>query len=282
MTRDEKWLLEEKYGGIATADYEADCARLTAGEPLAYIIGTIPFLGLTISLDSHPLIPRPETEWWTEQMLVQFQPKVAPSRMDAEKRVSQADEPRVGDFSAGKYTALFEVTSDLAHPLCLDLCAGSGAIGCAMLSKLPEAQVYFGEIDPTHELTIQKNIRQNHLDEARAEIRIGDLFAPFGDMRFDLIAINPPYIPEARTLPESVTNYEPAQALFSGPDGLELIRRIAAELGEHLTETGVAWIECDSAHADVAVALFTEAGFATHLCNDQYDKPRVLVVHPAR
>lgn len=238
MNRDERWLLDEKYGGTETPEYEADKRRLTAGEPLGYVIGWQPFLGLKMYLDSHPLIPRSETEWWVEQLL---QNSPAPSTV-------------------------------------LDLCAGSGAIGCAALAKLPTAHVYFGEIDPAHEATIQKNIQENTLDASRAEVRIGDLFTPFGDMRFDVIAANPPYIPSGRTLEPSVTDYEPALALFSGHDGLDLMRRIAVELPNRLTKSGRAWVECDSAHAPAARELFEAQGLSAEIRTDQYSVPRVVVV----
>ena len=232
MVRDAQWLLDEKYGGKETAKYEKD------KEPLGYVIGWQPFLGLEIYLDSHPLIPRPETEWWVEELL--------------------KDTPACLTF--------------------LDLCAGSGAIGCAVLAKLPNAQVYFGEIDSAHETTIWKNIRENNLDASHAHICAGDLFEPFGDIKFDVIAVNPPYVPTDRELPESVVRYEPAHALRAGEDGLDLIRRIARELPEHLAANGEAWIECDSAHAAAACALFTAQGFSAEIRNDQYDKPRVIVV----
>lgn len=261
------WLLKEKYGGTPTPAYEADLARLRAGEPVAYLIGHQPFLGLNIYLDSHPLIPRPETEWWTERFLHR-------AKEVSEESVSQHLGARGGAFSAEKDTALSEET-----PLrLLDLCVGSGAIGCAALKYVPTALVYFGEIDPAHEATILKNIRENNLDERRAHISIGDLFAPFGDMRFDLIAANPPYIPTGRALDASVTEHEPALALFSGEDGLALIRRIARELPTHLAPGGQAWIECDSAHAETAQALFTSEGFSAQILTDQYAAPRVLVV----
>ena len=238
MTRDERWLLDEKYGGIETQEYEADKKRLAHGKPLGYVIGWQPFLGLKIHLDSKPLIPRPETEWWVEQLL-----QHAP-----------------------------------ANATFLDLCAGSGAIGCAALATLPIAHVYFGEIDPAHEATIQKNIRENNLDASRADVRTGDLFAPFGDMKFDVIAINPPYIPADRSLDASVTNYEPSLALFSGNDGLELMRRIAHELPNRLTRSGRAWIECDSAHAPAARELFIAQGLSAEIRTDQYGTPRLVVV----
>jgi len=247
MTRDKQWLLDEKYDGKETLEYEMEKKRLALGEPLAYIIGWQPFLGLKIFLDSKPLIPRPETEWWTDQLLANL--AVSP--------------PLGGETAKLRF---------------LDLCAGSGAIGCAALTKLLNAQIYFGEIDPAHEATILKNIRENNLDEIRADIRIGDLFEPFKDMKFDIIAANPPYVPTDRILPPSVANYEPALALYAGIDGMDFIRRIAKELPQRLNKDGTAWIECDRAHAEEACALFREQGFSAEIRNDQYDKPRVVLV----
>lgn len=243
MTKDEAWLLEEKYGGDASAPaFAADMRRLAAGEPLAYIIGVQPFLGLQISLDSHPLIPRVETEWWTEKLVQSLQEQeAAPLKF-------------------------------------LDLCAGSGAIGCAALSRLEHARVFFGEIDPAHESTIRKNIAANGLDIGRADIRMGDLFEPFSGLRFDVIAANPPYVPAGRVLPTSVTAYEPPRALYAGEDGLELIKRLATLLPHHLAPDGIAWIECDSAHARLARELFERAGLAASVRPDQYGSPRIIVV----
>lgn len=255
MNKDERWLLDEKYHGEATSGFEADRERLASGEPLAYLIGWQPFLGLKIYLDSHPLIPRTETEWWIEE-LVTVMKKVWPS---------EAKGPE--DFLKGGNEFRF-----------LDLCAGSGAIGCAALAKLPNAQVYFGEIDPAHEATILKNIRENNLDKSRAHIYIGDLFEPFDSMKFDVIAANPPYIPNERVLDTSVVDYEPSLALFAGADGLDLIRRIAAELSKHLAPGGEAWIEIDTPAAAAAAALFTDQGFVAEIRNDQYGAPRTIVI----
>src|SRR3989344_6569403 len=149
-------------------------------EPEAYTIGWQPFMGLKIYLDSHPLIPRVETEWWTEQMLENLKGARACSFED----VSDRDGGRHSKFSAENYACPKADTP--AHLKFLDLCAGSGPIGCAALAKLPDVQVYFGEIDPAHEATILKNIRENNLDESRARIGIGDLFEPFGNMKFNV------------------------------------------------------------------------------------------------
>jgi len=228
-------------------------------EPIAYTIGWQPFLGLKIYLDSRPLIPRPETEWWTEQLL---------SELEETNSV-------VGLGLAARSATEFVSSSEQTFSF-LDLCAGSGAIGCAALARLPNAEVFFGEIDPAHKATILKNIRENNLDESRAHICIGDLFEPFCDIKFDIIAINPPYIPTDRELPVSVADYEPALALRAGTDGLDLIRRIATSVRCHLTKNGVLWCECDSPTAETARALFEKQGFNAKILNDQYDQPRVI------
>ncbi|MDO8593839.1 MAG: HemK/PrmC family methyltransferase [bacterium] len=243
-------------------------AKATKGkdEPEAYVIGWQPFIGLKIYLDSKPLIPRTETEWWTDQLLTKLTSRESPESFSVVRlglAARSATEKGSGDERCIRF---------------LDLCAGSGAIGCAALARLPHAQVYFGEIDPAHEATILKNIRENNLDASRAFVRIGDLFEPFGDMKFDVIAANPPYIPTGRTLPASVAGYEPHQALYAGADGLDLIHRIASELPQHLNKGGVAWIECDSAAASDAAALFTVQGLTNEIRTDQYDSPRVIVV----
>lgn len=268
MTKDAQWLLDEKYGGKKTIEYEADKERLDKGEPLGYVIGWQPFLGLKICLDSKPLIPRTETEWWAEQLLNAISGALRRS-------TDQAG----GTFSAENDSVPRNSIQELRF---LDLCAGSGAIGCAAIAKISDAHVYFGEIDPAHEATIQKNIRENGLNAARANICIGDLFKPFGDMRFDVIAANPPYIPSCRALPASVADHEPALALFAGDDGLDLIRRIATELPKRLTQNGVAWVECDNEHIKTAAALFEAHSLSAEIRTDQYGTPRFIVVHPVR
>lgn len=291
MNKDERWLLEEKYGNdVSAPGFAADRERLAAGEPLAYVIGWQPFLGLRIYLDSRPLIPRPETEWWTEQLLEKTRFEAKRSRMlgalgagatwqflsrsEAAKKFAPA---RVSAAN-GRASRCAPQHATARATSFLDLCAGSGVIGCAALAQLPHAQVYFGELDLAHKATIQKNIRENHLDETRADIRIGNLFAPFAGMRFNRIVANPPYIPCARTLPESVARYEPAGALYAGPDGLDLVRRIISELPHYLAPQGEAWIEIDASQATAVLHLAQNTGLSATILNDQYKMSRVLVL----
>lgn len=232
-------LIREKYEGDPDADLTEELRRLQGGEPLAYVIGHIPFLGLSIDLASRPLIPRPETEWWTEKLAA-----------------------HIG-------------TKDIRV---LDLCAGSGAIGLALLKHCPNARVSFGELVLEHARTIRKNLERNGLDSSRADIRTGNLFEPFEGERFDLIATNPPYIPETRPLPESVSTFEPSEALYSGGDGLGVISSITKEAKEHLLPSGEVWMECDIENIEEAAKLLAESGaLRTEIQNDQYERPRFVV-----
>lgn len=238
-------IVRDKYHGDTALLTQDDRDRLAAGEPLAYIIGWVPFLGLEIHLDSHPLIPRPETEWWTGQLLTHLKKRFG-------------DKP----FSF------------------LDLCAGSGCIGLAVMQAFTHAHVTFAELSAEHGALIETNITRNGLDPARASIYIGDLFSSVPKHTpFDCIASNPPYIPEDRILEPSVSQFEPTEALMSGPDGLTLIRRIASQCSSYLTSHGEVWIECDIANVAATAALFEESGFRTKQCADQYGRRRLVLAY---
>lgn len=231
-------LIRDKYAGDRGADMMADLSRLARGEPLAYVIGWVPFLSLHLDLDSRPLIPRPETEWWTEKLITYLKKKY-------------------GDQS---FTLL-------------DLCAGSGAIGLSILREFPNARVSFGELIDDHAEQIKRNLEKNDLDASRADVRAGDLFAPFTES-FDIIATNPPYIPEDRKLEDSLS-YEPKEALYAGADGMDLIKRIITEVPEHINEGGELWMECDIDNIETARLLLPNS----EMYSDPYGRPRLLVGH---
>ena len=242
--KEREFLIRDKYDGDSSVDLSKDLARLEGGEPLAYVIGWIPFLGLRVSLDSRPLIPRPETESWTE---------------DLHARLKEKFEDRPFTF--------------------LDLCAGSGAIGLSVLAHFPAARVRFAELVSAHCDQIRRNIEENDLDASRATVHIGDLFDVFpSDQRFNIIAANPPYIPETRTLEASVTDFEPKVALYAGDDGLDLIRRIAAEASQRLEDDGELWMECDIDNIEEAKEMLLQHGAKeATIRNDVYGRPRVCV-----
>lgn len=206
MNKEILWLLNEKHNGIESPEFYADVKRLESGVPLAYVIGWQPFCGTKIYLDSHPLIPRTETEYWTKRAI---------------DEISTKENPRI-----------------------LDLCAGSGCIGVAVLKAIPNSTVDFVEIDESHHATIEKNIQENNITENRVAIFGGNLFENITNT-YDTILTNPPYIdPElSNRIGESVGGQEPDLALFGGMDGMELIREILAKCGQFLKPGGVLYIE---------------------------------------
>lgn len=238
---DEEWLLREKYNGVPSPEYRTDCLRLKAGEPLAYVIGHIPFLNTTIFLDSKPLIPRPETEYWVH---------------DVVETVEHTDALR-------------------SKPLqILDLCAGSGCIGVSLLKALPNARVDFVEIDVRHHETILKNVYENGLNEARVRVFDGNLFYQVSDT-YDLIVSNPPYIDTTldRT-EESVYLHEPHLALFADDGGFHVIGTIIREAPPYLTDTGFLIIEHEPEHTDRVLREAPRHGFEGDTYPDQYGVPR--------
>lgn len=244
IAKDLELLARDKYAGDASRVTREDQERLRSGEPLAYVIGWVPFLGCRIRLDSHPLIPRPETEWWAEQLIERLR-----ERFD--------EEP-------------FEL---------LDLCAGSGCIGISVLKTLPNARVTFAELVPEHIQTIYRSLGENDIDAKRTSLYAGDLFnaVPRG-AKFDCIATNPPYIPSGRLLHESVSGHEPHEALFAGPDGLGIIDRIAYRTRDFLNPFGEVWMECDIGNIDTAKERILSFGASrAEILEDQYERPRIVL-----
>jgi release factor glutamine methyltransferase len=242
MNKDETWLLEEKYSGEKTSDFQADLARLKTGEPLGYVIGYTPFLNCKIYLDSHPLIPRPETEHWTEH-------------------------------------AIRQLRTATTNPRVLDLCAGSGCIGVSVQKAFTEAYVDFAEIDTSLHPTIQKNITHN-VGITESTVYGGDLFSKVPKTsKYTHILTNPPYIdPDLNRTEASVTEHEPHSALYGGTDGLSIIARIIAEAPAHLTQNGQLWIEHEPEQSAQICDIAKKYHFTCHTHTDQYDVERYSIL----
>jgi len=153
----------------------------------------------------------------------------------------------------------------------LDLFAGSGAIGVAVLMHVPSARVDFGEKESRHFPTIEKNIRENGVDPARTRIIETDVFSGITG-RYDAILANPPYLSKSRLerIQDSVLKHEPAEALFADDDGFALIEETVGGLPEHLVEGGTAWIEHEPEHVLRLAGLAKRHGFTVESLPDQY------------
>ncbi|MFT5036848.1 MAG: release factor glutamine methyltransferase [Candidatus Azotimanducaceae bacterium] len=250
MGTEEQWLLDEKHNGETTPGFFTDVQRLQSGEPLGYIIGYVPFLDCQIHLDSRPLIPRPETEYWTEIAL---------------QEIADSKQVRV-----------------------LDLCAGSGCIGVSVRKALQSTRtnmhVDFAEIDITHHATIHKNLTENVSDtnhnQAQSSVYGGDLFAEVpSDVQYDFILANPPYIdPALDRTDSSVRQYEPHNALYGGELGIELVTRIIAESSLYLSHAGQLWVEHEPEQSVSIAALAEKYNFLCTTHKDQYDLERYSIL----
>ena len=215
---------------------ESFLMRRLANEPWQYIFGHAPFRNIELAVGPGCLIPRPETEYSIDLML-----------------------------------------DGLPHGASVcDLGAGSGAISLALASERPDITVVGIELSPDALKWAELNLKRLALPNVT--FLHGDLFAPVAGRRFDLIAANLPYIPEGdrEKLPPNVIGYEPAEALFGGADGLDIIARALEQAPSYLNPNGRIFFELDPCNADRAFELASKYLHAPALLHDQYGAVRFL------
>jgi release factor glutamine methyltransferase len=118
----------------------------------------------------------------------------------------------------------------------------------------------------------------------RVSWRLGDLFGPLAGERYDLIVSNPPYIPTADidALQPEVACHDPRAALDGGPDGLDVIRRIAVGATEHLVPGGLLALEFGAGQQGAVRELFARDGYSNVTIRQDYAGiPRVLLAKAA-
>lgn len=158
----------------------------------------------------------------------------------------------------------------------LDLGTGPGTLLLAALDEWPET-IGLGIDDSEAALGYaRRNAARLGLGD-RAEFRIGD-WAHGIDQRFDLILCNPPYVAEGAETGPGVADYEPPEALFAGPDGLDEYRRLAPEIPRLLAPGGLAAIEIGFGQSESAAALFKDQGLSVRLARDLGGRPRALLI----
>ena len=219
------WLMTHENDAMEAnilAEFEAALKRRMTGEPIAYILGKREFYGLELNVTPDTLIPRPDTETLVE-------------------------------------AALAKIPANQACSV-LDLGTGTGAIAIAVAAQRPQAEVR--AVDQSSEaLAVAENNAQR-LEIANVQFLQSDWFLSLGDMSFDIIVSNPPYIAEDDPhLGQGDLRFEPAGALVAGPDGLECIRRIIDEAGKHLHQGGSLLLEHGYDQAEKVTSLLMQAGF---------------------
>jgi len=211
--------------------YDELVARRAQREPLQHLTGTAAFRYRELVVGPGVFVPRPETE-----VLVGW---------------------------------ILDKLADVEAPLVVDLCSGSGAIAGAVATERPDSTVHAVELSPEACVWARRNLAGTGATLHERDI---DGCLPELDGLVDAVIANPPYIP--LTAWESVTaevrDHDPALALWSGDDGLDEIKVVAATAGRLLKPGG--WFGCE--HADVqgesAPAVFAATGHFTEV-RDQLD-----------
>lgn len=232
-------LLLRHMGDVAPAAFAGLVERRARHEPVAYIIGSQEFYGLGFGVSPGVLIPRADSEILVERALL-AQPKA--------RRV-------------------------------LDCGTGSGALLLAVLAHLPDAAGTGIDRSAGALAVARENARSLGLAD-RARMVLADWSQPgwaepLGGP-FDLVLANPPYVEAQAELAPSVHAFEPAGALFAGPDGLDDYRLLVPQLAGLLASGGTALLEIGASQAGAVGALAQEHGFAVRVHLDLGGRDRVV------
>ncbi|NUR90666.1 MAG: putative protein N(5)-glutamine methyltransferase [Nonomuraea sp.] len=149
----------------------------------------------------------------------------------------------------------------------VDLCCGSGAIGLAIATALPGAELHAADLDPLAVACARDNLPGGHVHQ-------GDLFDALPAAlvgRVELLVVSPPYVPTGAIalLPAEAREHEPRVALDGGADGLDLVRRVAARADRWLAPGGWLLVETSERQAETARQIL--GGQAEVLVDDERD-----------
>jgi release factor glutamine methyltransferase len=211
------------------AAFDTLCDRRARHEPVARILGTKEFHGLSIALNEATLVPRPETEILVDAVLDVAGPDLAGREAGRPWRIC-------------------------------DLGTGSGAILIALLCELEQARGVGVDISgPALDMALANARRHGVAD--RIGFIHGDFATPLDEM-FDMVVANPPYIrhDDLAGLDRQVRDFDPALALDGGHDGLAAFRVVAARLPQLLKPGGMAFVEVGAGQYDSVAGLFAGQG----------------------
>lgn len=204
-------------------------------EPVQYITGEQEFYGLTLCVTPDVLIPRPETEHLVEALL-----------------------------QRGSHAAALRI---------VDVGTGSGAIAIALAHNLPKASITALD-NSIPALAIARQNAERHKVARRIRFLESDLLCAVAGEQFDAVVSNPPYVPEWEILEPQVRGFEPHSALFAGPHGLDVYRRLIPQALECLKPRGWLLLEIGHSQRD-SVASLLEGWSNLDFIHDLQGIPRV-------
>lgn len=225
------------------AELAAMVAARAGGDPLEHVVGWAEFCGLRIAVDRGVFVPRRRTE-----LLVREAAALG-------RALAAAGEPVV----------------------VVDLCCGSGAVGAALAAALGRTVLHAADVDPAAVACAARN-----LGPAGGQVHQGDLFDALpARLRgtVGLLAANVPYVPTAAVglLPSEARDHEAPVALDGGPDGLDVMRRVAARAARWLAPGGSLLVEAGERQARTAARVLAAGGLTTRTATDDDLGATVLI-----
>ncbi|MGA7381109.1 MAG: peptide chain release factor N(5)-glutamine methyltransferase [Terriglobales bacterium] len=220
-------------------NYQEAIAQRAQGTPAQYITGHQEFWGMDLIVSPAVLIPRPETEHLIEAVL--------PLARAVEKR-------RI-----------------------VDVGTGSGCIALALAKELPQADIHATDISAAALEIARANAARHRLDRS-IHFHHTDLLHGFEPGAFDLVVSNPPYVGESEEdqVQLEVRKFEPRDAVFAGPTGLEVIERLIPQAHTVLKAGGFLAIEISGTIAEGVKHLLARWS-GLRVINDLQGIPRVAV-----
>ena len=232
-------LLLSRQDHVVPAVYPELVERRRAGEPVAYITGKRAFWNIELEVGPGALVPRPDSETLIAAAVEHFEGKPGPKRI-------------------------------------LDLGTGPGTLLLAALDQWPGATGI--GVDSSKEALAYARRNAQRLGLAnRAFFRRGDWAKGISE-RFDLVLINPPYVADGEELGPGVAEFEPAEALFAGEQGLAEYKRLAPDLGRLIAPGGLAAVEIGHGQAEAVEELLRLEGLEPRLARDLAGHPRAMLI----
>jgi release factor glutamine methyltransferase len=205
--------------------------------PEDYKRGYKEFLGAKIGLSNRPFIPREETEYWVS-------------------------------------IAIKEIKN---NSICLDLFSGSGCVGISILKNVHNCCCDFGEKEKIFLEQIRKNLDLNKIDPQRYFLIETDIFSNI-KKKYDFILANPPYVALNRIndVGSDVKEFEPYCALFSGIDGMDIIKDFLLKAPMFLKDNGIIFMEFDEDQLKEIEKIIKNKYSKYEFFKDQFDKFRFV------
>lgn len=160
----------------------------------------------------------------------------------------------------------------------VDLCCGSGALGAALAAAVGPLELHAADLDPAAVRCARRNVD--------GMVYQGDLFSPLPTTvrgRVQTLLANVPYVPsdDVELMPAEARLHEPRTALDGGPDGLDVLRRVAAAAPQWLAAAGHLLIETSERQAPAAAEAFTDSGLSARVLHDDERGATVVIGYVA-